>query len=183
MRSGDPYRTVYADPPWHEQGSGKVKRGADRHYPLMKTREIVALGPALNEHIDPIRGSHLHLWVTNNHLQCGLAVLQAWGFRFINLRTWAKDKFGLGQYARGQTEHILFGVRGPTCLLRPTPPVTTLIGGGIVERTTHSSKPAIARAEIERMSPGPYLELFARGQHPGWDTWGNECHNHIELEP
>ena len=34
------YKTIYADPPWREQGGGKIKRGADRHYPLMKTKDI-----------------------------------------------------------------------------------------------------------------------------------------------
>ena len=36
------YKTLYADPPWMERGGGQIRRGADRHYPLMKTRDIMA---------------------------------------------------------------------------------------------------------------------------------------------
>lgn len=69
------YRTIYADPPWHEQGAGKNKRGADRHYPLMKTRDIAALPVRSLVHDD---GAHLYLWGTNNHLPDGLKVMDAW---------------------------------------------------------------------------------------------------------
>jgi len=172
------HRTILADPPWHEQGGGKCKRGADKHYPLMKTKAICAMSLWLEDYI--YRDAHLHLWVTNNHLVAGLDVMEAWGFRYINQRTWAKDKIGLGQYARGQTEHILFGVRGKACLLRPNPYVSTLIGGKILPRTVHSRKPPEAREEIERMSPGPYLELFARERVEGWSCWGNEVDSDIE---
>ena len=71
------YKTIYADPPWYERGAGKIKRGADRHYPLMKTEEIKAL--PVRELIDPA-GCHLYLWTTNNFLPDALEVVKAWGF-------------------------------------------------------------------------------------------------------
>lgn len=101
------YKTIYADPPWHESGGGKIKRGADRHYPLMKTTEIESL--PVNGLIHP-DGCHLYLWATNNHLQDAFKVINAWGFEYITTITWMKDRPGLGQYFRGITEHCLFAV-------------------------------------------------------------------------
>lgn len=82
---------------------------------------------------------------------------------------------GLGQYFRGMTEHLLFGVRGqPPYKLLPDgkrAQGTTLISA---PRTEHSVKPAEFHALVERVSVGPYLELFARRPTVGWDVWGNE---------
>lgn len=168
------YNIIYADPPWKEQGGGKIKRGADRHYPLMKTKDIVAL-PVPEITADD---AHLYLWVTNNFLPDGLQVVEAWGFRYVTMITWVKDKFGLGQYFRGQTEHVLFGVKGmipykkdqtgkrcqaPTFFEAP--------------RRKHSAKPEEMRRIIEHVSVQPgmeKLEMFARKIVPGWDVWGNE---------
>lgn len=172
------YRTILADPPWLERGSGRIKRGADRHYPLMPTKAIAEL--PVEELAEP--DSHLYLWVTNNFLPDGLLVMRAWGFRYVTAITWAKDgRPGLGQYFRGQTEQLLFGVRG-----RPgyrevdgkRRQSTTLISA---PRGRHSEKPPEARARIEHVSPGPYLELFARHASPGWDVWGNEVVPDVDL--
>lgn len=172
------YGTILADPPWMERGGGKIKRGADRHYPLMHTRDICALPVADLALPD----SHLYLWVTNNFLPDGLKVMAAWGFRYVTMITWAKDKMGLGQYFRGMTEHCLFGVRG-----QPPYKVSdgrrqqgvTLINA---PRGEHSAKPVEMRQMIERVSYGPYLELFARESVPNWDAWGNQIENTIEME-
>ena len=100
-----------------------------------------------------------------------------WMHGALNLRTvitWGKDKFGLGQYFRGQTEHCLFGVRGAL-------PYKVLNGKRAQGRTLilsprheHSQKPEEMRLMIEKVSYEPYIELFARKQIAGWDTWGNE---------
>lgn len=79
------YETIYADPPWMKQGGGKIKRGADRHYPLMKTRDILAL--PVRELIDP-EGCHLYLWTTNNFRPDALEVVKAWGFEYVTLTVW-----------------------------------------------------------------------------------------------
>lgn len=172
------YGTIYADPPWHEQGGGKIKRGADRHYPLMKTREIAALDVAPLARPD----SHLYLWVTNNFLPDGLLVMKAWGWRYVTTITWAKDRIGLGQYYRGQTEHCLFGVRGSPGY-RMTPDGKRAQGSTLfyAPRGEHSAKPEQMRKQIECVSPGPYLELFARARVPGWDCWGNAVKSDIEI--
>lgn len=76
------YDIIYADPPWNEAGGGKIKRGADRHYPLMRTKEIIAL-PVMDLAAD---NAHLYLWVTNNFLPDGLEVMKAWGFEYKHHR-------------------------------------------------------------------------------------------------
>ena len=165
------YRTIYADPPWGESGGGKICRGAQRHYPLMRTPDIAAL---------PVgelaaAKAHLYLWVTNNFLKDGLYVAERWGFRYVTLITWKKQRVGLGQYFRGMTEHCIFAVRG-NLPYRSRPDGKRAQGTTCIEadRTEHSVKPEAVRQMIELVSYEPRLELFARGKHPGWDACGNE---------
>jgi N6-adenosine-specific RNA methylase IME4 len=171
-RAGE-YQTIYADAPWNEAGGGKIKRGADRHYPLMKTRDICAL--PVSQWAAP--DAHLYTWVTNNFLEDGLEVMKAWGFRYVTTVTWMKDRAGLGQYFRGITEHCLFGVRGrlPYQLTDDGHRLQGITGFFEAPRGEHSEKPAKMREMVERVSPGPRLELFARKPAPGWDVWGNEA--------
>jgi N6-adenosine-specific RNA methylase IME4 len=120
--------------------------------------------------------AHLYLWVTNSYLPAGLSVMKAWGFDYRTCITWMKDRFGLGQYYRGITEHCLFGVRG--ALPYKTDPLTGKrlqgVTGFIEPRQQHSQKPETMRQMIERVSHPPRLELFARRRYAGWDAWGNE---------
>ena len=181
------YQIIYADPPWDERGGGKCKRGADKHYPLMKTSEIMAL------HVKAIAAdnAHLYLWTTNYFFPDALKVVKAWGFRYITTITWAKPKFGLGQYFRGQTEHCLFATRGRV-------PYKTLDNWSRCQSSTllqeqqdmfsekkeHSEKPDKMRKVIEFVSDREgfnKIELFARKKTEGWDTWGNEVDNDITL--
>jgi N6-adenosine-specific RNA methylase IME4 len=168
-----------ADPPWKESGGGRIKRGADRHYPLMSTSEIVRL--PVSSWAAP--NAHLYLWVTNNFLPDGVAVMRAWDFRYVTCVTWMKDRFGLGQYFRGNTEHCLFGVRGRL-------PYRTRVDGKRAQGVTgfcaargeHSVKPWKLRYMAEQVSHGPYLELFARRPAEGWDVWGNEVGGSVEPD-
>ncbi len=176
------YRTVTADPPWHESGGGKIKRGADRHYSLMRTPEIIAtMREAMAEKV--AADAHLYLWVTNNHLKCGLEVMEAVGFRYVTIITWMKDRIGLGQYFRGITEHCLFGVRGSLPYKTINDKRAQGKTGFFALRRKHSQKPEELYAMVERVSYPPFLELFAR-QRPGWSTEGNESlGRHIETGP
>lgn len=172
------YKTIYADPPWMESGGGKIKRGADRHYPLMKTSEIADL--PVRELIDP-KGCHLYLWATNNHLQDAFKVMEAWGFRYITMITWLKEgNLGLGQYYRGKTEHCLFGSSGVLPYKTINEKRAQGVTGFIAPRREHSRKPDEMREMIERVSYAPYIELFARECFFGWDCWGNEAPNIID---
>ena len=166
------YKCILADPPWYERGGGKIKRGADRHYPLMKTSEIIKLSDMVQTLADD--SCHLYLWTTNNFLKDALTVSDTWGFRYITMITWAKDRIGLGQYFRGQTEHCLFCVRGK---LPAVDKSTTLL---IAPRRKHSEKPDQMYNIIETVSPGPRIELFARTKREGWDSWGNELPNTVQ---
>ena len=189
------YRVLYADPPWWERGGGRIKRGADRHYPLMKTEAICALPVSAWMAHD----AHGYLWVTNNFLPDGLRVLAAWGFRYVTKIDWYKGDVseemddalmdaalmaGLGQYYRGVTESCLFGVRGHTPYAR-LPSGTRAQGrtGFHASRRAHSEKPEKMRTMIEYVSPAlPRLEMFARRHTPGWDVWGNEVTTIAPLE-
>ena len=177
------YKTIYADPPWYEQGGGKIKRGADRHYNLMQTRRIIEL--PIQQHI--AENAHLYLWVTNNFLKDGLKVMDEWGFEYKTMITWVKDRFGLGQYYRGQTEHCLFGVKGSLpykVIDKKRQQGVTVISA---KRTKHSAEPIEMLQMIEKVSYPPYLELFARpnislfNEKQDWDLWGNEVDNKIKI--
>lgn len=164
------YRTIYADPPWPERGGGKIKRGANRHYPLMTIKEIMAL--PVKEIADD--NCHLYLWTTNNFLKDSLKVVEVWGFRYVTIITWAKDRIGLGQYYRGMTEHCIFAVKGklPYKIIDgKRQQGKTLI---IAPKREHSRKPDEMRKMIETVSYEPRIELFARERWKGWDAWGNE---------
>lgn len=164
------YRTILADPPWDIQQQGG--RGADRHYPLMSLERIKAMPIAELAAPD----SHCWLWVTNATLRAGYDVLEAWGFVPRSPLTWIKPRLGLGNYLRNATEHLILGTRGnapvqfraqPTWMFAPL--------------QDHSHKPEEQYAVIERISGGPYLELFARRRQPGWDAWGNEIDSSIAI--
>ena len=164
------YKCILLDPPWPERGGGKIKRGADRHYPLMSVKDIISLpvGKIADDN------AHMYLWVTNNYLEAGLQAMKAWDFRYITMITWAKDRMGLGQYFRGMTEHCLFGVRGMV-------PYQVDENGKrqqgktffIAPRREHSAKPKQMRDMIEKVTPGPRIELFSRQDVYGWDHLGN----------
>lgn len=166
------YKVIYADPPWNESGGGKIKRGADRHYPLMKTKDIANL--PIQSIADP-NGCHLYLWVTNNFLKDGLYVMEAWGFRYVTMITWLKHRQGLGQYYRGVTEHCLFGVMGSVLYKTIDGKRAQGLTGFTAPRKEHSKKPEEMRSMIERVSYFPAIELFARQQINDWDCWGNEA--------
>lgn len=173
------YKTIYADPPWAEQGGGKIKRGADRHYPLMKTKDIIQMKSLICDL--SADNCHLYLWVTNNYLQDGLEVMRQWGFRYVTTITWLKDRCGLGQYHRGLTEHCLFGVKG----ILPYKVIDGKRQQGLTgfqaPRTKHSEKPNEMREMIEKVSYPPFIELFAREKFDGWDNLGNESENKIDF--
>jgi N6-adenosine-specific RNA methylase IME4 len=173
---------------------------ADAHYPLMRTPAIMALGDLVTPRCHP-DGAHLYLWAINNLLPEAFRVMEAWGFRYVTTITWVKaevvqadgrlitlapavvkqphvtlnlGKKGIGKYHRGQTEHLLFGVRGRLPYRRLEGKIQqgeTLI---IAPRGRHSAKPDEAYGLIEHVSRGPGLELFARRERKGWDSWGNE---------
>jgi N6-adenosine-specific RNA methylase IME4 len=168
------YRTIMADPPWDvQQKGGKNSLGAGRHYNLMTLDEIKAMPVA--DLADP-ESSHCWLWVTNATLRHGYDVLEAWGFTPRSPLTWCKPRFTLGQYLRNSTEHVLLGTRGKAPVLFRSQP--TWMFAPLQE---HSHKPEEQYDIIERVSPGPYLELFARRRRNGWAAWGDQIESDVDI--
>ncbi|MEU8860913.1 MT-A70 family methyltransferase [Streptomyces umbrinus] len=175
VRSTSPakFRTILADPPWDVQQKGG--RGAERHYSLMSLDRIKRL--PVQDFAEP--DAHLWLWVTNATLRDGYDVAEAWGFTVRSPLTWIKFRLGLGMYLRNTTEHLLFATRGQAPVQFRAQP--TWINAPVQE---HSVKPDEQYAVIERVSPGPYLELFARRRPPSnqhWAVWGNQIDSDISI--
>lgn len=172
------YQTILIDPPWNEQGGGKIKRGADKHYPIMKTPDIIRTILQVPQWNQIKENAHLYLWVTNNFLPDGLLVMKALGFTYKTNFVWVKNTIGLGQYFRGQHEICLFGTRGK----KPTAPRTdnrSLSSVLKANKGQHSAKPESSYDLIEQRSLGAYMEIFARNNRPEWFSWGNEINEPI----
>ena len=162
------YRTLVVDPPWaYRDKLGDGPRGAIAHYQCLPQSSLLALPVGDWAELD----THLYLWVTNAFMVEGHELAQGWGFKPRTILTWVKNQIGLGHYFRNTTEHILFCVRGSLKGQRRDLPTHF-----IAPRGRHSAKPEAFYDMVESMSPGPYLDVFARRQRMGWDTWGNECY-------
>lgn len=172
------YGTILADPPWRfTNKTGKVAPEHKRlnRYQTLSLEEICEIPTYLVS----AEKSHLYLWVPNALLQEGLEVMKAWGFTYKTNIVWHKirkdggpDGRGVGFYFRNTTELILFGTRGRLRTLDPGRRQVNIIK---TRKQEHSRKPDELYTIIESCSPGPYLELFARGSRLGWDSWGNEA--------
>ena len=124
--------------------------------------------------------AHLYMWVPNALLPEGLEVMKAWGFNYKSNLIWHKirkdggsDGRGVGFYFRNVTEILLFGTRGKNA--RTEPPGRSQVNMIQARKREHSRKPAEQYDLVEACSTGPYLELFARGERPGWAVWGNQA--------
>ena len=170
------FALVLADPPWNEQGSGKIVRGAQKHYPLMKTNDIIGLGSTLEPHLAD--DAFLFLWATVSHLPDALSVMGAWGFTYKTNAVWCKPRIGLGHYLRMQHDHLLIGTRGsPPYSKRPNgSEAGRVVMPSVIHAPTgaHSEKPQAVHDYCGTFSDGPYLEMFARKPRMGWASWGDE---------
>jgi N6-adenosine-specific RNA methylase IME4 len=180
--AGAQFHTILADPPWQFQNrTGKMAPEHKRlaRYSTMKLDEIAGL------QVKSICKStaHLYLWVPNALLPEGIRVLRAWGFEYKSNIVWHKirkdggpDGRGVGFYFRNVTEIVLFGVRGKNA--RTLPPGRRQVNFIATRKREHSRKPDELYDLIESCSPGPYLELFARGKRPKWSAWGNQSEDY-----
>lgn len=161
-----PFRVIVADPPWmYFQRAGDVTHRGANPYPEMTIEQIRALPIRQLAHDDAV----LWLWTTNAHLREAFTVVDAWGFEYKTLLTWVKDRIGLGDWLRGQTEHCLMAARGkPTVLISGQ---TTVLHGPLRE---HSRKPDEFFTLVESLCPGSKVELFAREARRDWSAWGAE---------
>jgi N6-adenosine-specific RNA methylase IME4 len=168
------YSTIVADPPWD------VKRGAPQGrppgvqlaseplpYPTMTLAEIAALPVKDKAHDD----AHLYIWTINKYIEQTYAIARAWGFTPSTMLYWFKEPKGIGlggTYALC-VEPILFCRRGTLAAKKRSDR-----NWWTWPRGEHSKKPEAFQTMVEGISPGPYLELFARRKRPNWTTWGNE---------
>lgn len=183
--AGRKFSTILADPPWRfTNRTGKMAPEHKRlsRYGTLTADEIAAL-PIAQLAATP---AHLYLWVPNALLPEGLQVLRAWGFEYKTNIVWHKlrkdggsDGRGVGFYFRNVTELVLFGIRGKNA--RTLAPGRRQVNYMGTRKREHSRKPDEQYAIIESCSPGPYLELFARGARPGWAAWGNQAADGYEL--
>jgi N6-adenosine-specific RNA methylase IME4 len=173
-----PYATIVADPPWPypEGWPGWGMTAAERRalpYTSMTVDEIAAL---------PVRSlaareGYLFLWTTNRYLRASFDVLDAWGFTFRQAVVWCKDPQGEGpggMFAQ-TTEYVMVAQNiGPRSHARGkrTSGSREASSWFKAPKAAHSAKPPSFMDAVERVAPGPYLELFCRQPRFGWDTWG-----------
>lgn len=177
--NGQKFATIYADPPWRFQNrTGKVAPENKKlnRYETMDLEAIKAM-PVSQIAADK---SHLYLWVPNALLPDGLEVMKAWGFEYKGNIVWEKvrkdgqpDGRGVGFYFRNVTELLLFGIRGDNN--RTLAPARSQVNLIRTMKREHSRKPDEIVPIIEQCSPGPFIELFARGDREGWAMWGNQA--------
>ena len=166
-----PYSTIVADPPW------AYPEGLPHNWAPDKARDPL---PYSSLDVDAIAAmpvadlaapdAHLWLWTTNRYLRDAYGVLDGWGFRFSQLIVWCKPIMGVGPGGAfsNTTEYVLFGRRGKLAHLHRVPSTWFQWPRG-----AHSVKPAAFGDLVEQVSPGPYVELFARSPRLGWDSWGH----------
>lgn len=201
------YQLIYADPPWSY--GNKISNGAaGNHYSTMTLQDLKRL-PVWSIAAE---NSVLAMWYTGNHSQEAIALAEAWGFsvRTMKAFTWVKlnqqaevrfnkaleeqtifdfndlldmlnaeTRMNGGNYTRANSEDVLIAVRGQG-LERASASVKQVVFSCLGE---HSQKPWEARHRLERLyGDVSRIELFSRGDAPGWHHWGNECpHNDVEL--
>lgn len=175
------FGTILADPPW--QFMNRTGKMAPEHkrlsrYSTLRLEEIMEIPVSKIAKEE----SHLYLWVPNALLPEGLEVLNSWGFQYKTNLIWHKirkdggpDGRGVGFYFRNTTELILFGVRGNLRTLAPGRRQVNIIRS---QKREHSKKPDELYDIIQSCSPGPYLELFARGNRKGWTQWGDQVEDY-----
>jgi N6-adenosine-specific RNA methylase IME4 len=192
------YRTIVADPPWpigdfpawfDEDRRSRKERELGTNVTPYQTMSLDAikaipvrdLSEADRWHVEGARGGcNLFLWATTEHLEAAYDVVRTWAFVPKALLVWCKPHRpgGLGGTFKANVEFVIVARRG-------SPPRAT--GSAPTRWFTwplgrHSEKPAAFYDLVEDVSVGPRLELFARRQRLGWDTWGNEALEHVQIE-
>ena len=131
----------------------------------MSTGDIIRLDVGELAQDDAI----LWLWTTNAFMAQAHIIAEQWGFEVKTILTWVKDRMGVGDWLRGQTEHCLMAVKGK--------PIVTLTNQTTVLHAPtreHSRKPDEFYAMVEALCPGSKVELFAREVREGWAAHGDD---------
>lgn len=168
--AGKKFGTIYADPPW-SYGNQATRASTDNHYGTMSVEDIAAM-PIADLAADD---AHLHLWTTNGFLFEAKQVIEGWGFEYKSCYVWVKSQIGIGNYWRLSHEFLLLGIRGNPKI----EPSKRMRSWDEYPRGKHSGKPEAIRLKIEKISPGPYLELFGRKPVAGWTVFGNQIEDRL----
>jgi len=183
------YRTIVADPPWRYvdgfpsmvgPGRGKLVRATKMlPYSQMSVDEIGALPVSEWAEDD----AALFLWTTNHYFPDAPKIMVIWGFTYTQTLVWIKDRRSpfIASIAPNHCEYLLVGRRGNHRWAGSLRSNVIEIAAPNQWRKA-SQKPEAFLDLVESVSPGPYLELFARRQRLGWDTWGNEALEHVTLD-
>ena len=188
------YSVILADPPvpfeaWGKRPGGIDSRAAEAHYNTMSWEDLSALGPLVQRVAAP--NACLFLWLCQPLLIETLRLVEAWGFQYkTKAFSWVKltpqrgmsFHVGMGYWTRANTEDVLLCTQGAPQRLRKdvyqvlaslmeAPDETPAV---LAPVRRHSQKPEEVQDRVERLVAGPYLELFARRQRPGWTCLGNE---------
>lgn len=180
------YSTIVVDPPWRYGKWGKaskpnyeghIPKESDLPYDWMSVEEIKALpvGSLANKNCE------LYLWTTQKYLPDTFEVIKSWGFKYCQTLTWCKKPMGKGQggvYCP-TTEFLILARRGK---MPKVERIDTTWWQVSRAWKTHSKKPEFFQDLIEQVSEAPRLEMFARREREGWDVFGNEVNNSIDLE-
>ena len=160
------FQTIVIDPPWDWGDEGDVNQfgRAKPDYSTMSIDEIEKL-PVGSISDD---NCHLYLWVTNRSLPKAFRLIDAWGFRYVTCITWVKPSIGMGNYFRGDTEQVLFAVKGSQPLKRHDVGTHFEAARG----KGHSAKPEEFYSLVESCSYAPYIDIFGRKSREGWSMWG-----------
>lgn len=165
ISEGKSFTTIYADPPWRYGNQG-TRAATDNHYDTMTVAQICA-EPVVKLATDDAR---LFLWTTTSFLRESFDVIDAWGFEYKSQVIWCKPQMGIGNYCRVSHEILMIAAKKG-----PWDERDKNIKSWLVEpRGKHSKKPDAFRRIVERLSPGPYLEMYGREAKDGWTTYGNQ---------
>ena len=159
------YHVIVIDPPWQysKRSEDPTHRGRCG-YPTMSIEEIS------KKEIPAEEDTILWLWTTNAFMHEAYHILDAWGFTPKTILTWVKDRMGVGDWLRGQTEHCILAIKGkPLINLKNQ---TTVLNAPMRE---HSRKPDEFYLMVEQLCPGKKIDMFSREPRKGWDQWGCEC--------
>lgn len=177
-------RTIVADPPWYQVGGGKSKRGSDRHYPLMKNREILGLMCNWQSQLNIADHAHFYLWHANSghgSVKDAIWIGEKMGWNYQHEIHWIKTtkagglQTGMGWYSRMNCESMSFftkgkGLHNTVWQGRGTVPSQSFMA----QRGSHSEKPLASYVNIEKRSKGPYCYFFSRHKRQGWVMFGDE---------
>jgi len=186
------YGTIVADPPWEYEGFA-TDPTSGRYIPASRSRPVASTPlPYASMTVAEIEGlpvadmaardARLFLWTTSRYLPDSFSIARAWGFTYRQTLTWRKtgnpSPFG-GSLAPNHAEFMIVATTGKPPRRCRLP--SSVIDAPAANNGAHSRKPELFLDLVEQVSPGPYLELFARRQRLGWDTWGNEALCHVTF--